>query len=70
MADHMGVHRMNRPRIETDDRPRCPAVGTYGDGEVPCDLHKDHDGKHLWQKPMSFEEFQWTDSRRVVRPYR
>ena len=54
--------------IEVDDRPRCPAEGDYLGDPVPCDREEGHPGKHLWQMPMSFEEFEWTNRRRYVVP--
>lgn len=55
-------------RIVVDTRPRCKSHGDYLGDPVPCDLHKGHDGKHLWQMPMSFEEFVWTDKHKYVKP--
>lgn len=63
---------ISRFRVVLDERPRCRSVGDhYGDGSVvPCDLHDGHSGKHVWTKPMTFEEFEWTDARSQIRPIR
>lgn len=54
-------------RVEVDDRPRCTSEGDFLGDPVPCDLHAGHTGKHLWQRPMSFEEYEWTNKRRYVK---
>lgn len=54
-------------RFQVDERPRCKSLGDYLGDDVPCDQHEGHRGKHLWQKPMSFEEFEWTNQSRAVR---
>lgn len=58
---------MTTPQV-VDDRPRCTSEGDYFGQPVPCDLHDGHKGKHQWSKPMTFEEYEWTDSRPRVKP--
>lgn len=54
-------------KITLDKRPRCKSRGDFLGDAVPCDLHRGHEGKHLWQRPMSFEEYEWTDEKPSVR---
>lgn len=58
---------MSEMTIQIDKRPRCKSEGEYLCGLVPCDLHEGHSGRHLWQKPMSFEEYTWTDARKKIK---
>lgn len=60
---------MTELRLVTNEEGSCPGLGISptGDDGVPCDLQKDHKGKHEFQLPMSFQVYGWTDKNRKMK---